>query len=225
MSAATTPDPTDPMAEAAEQVRAYLVTLRGGAPFLSSADARLLLGWLDQGVPVPLILGSLDRVAERRRQRRSRGRMSLTSARRTVEKAWGTPQPGVGLRALGPAAAALDAWLDAVAEPGDPAVAGLVTAARDRVAEGGALEALIADLGAACRRFHAAQWQADPARQEALVLAARGDFASVKDKVSDAVFADLVAEAARGRLRARWPLVSAAELWDRVAESLAAADR
>lgn len=35
--------------EAAEAVRAYLVSVRGGAPLLSSADARLLYGWLREG--------------------------------------------------------------------------------------------------------------------------------------------------------------------------------
>ena len=68
----------------AEEVTAYLVTLRGGAPFLSGADGRLLVRWLDQGVPVPTILTALDQVAERRRKRRTRSRLSLNAAKGVV---------------------------------------------------------------------------------------------------------------------------------------------
>ena len=42
-----TDSPPDPIEAAAEEVRAHLVALRGGAPFLSPGDARLLLRWLD----------------------------------------------------------------------------------------------------------------------------------------------------------------------------------
>ena len=49
------------LAEEAEEVRAYLVNLRGGAPFLSGADSQLLDGWLTDGVPVAVIMASMDR--------------------------------------------------------------------------------------------------------------------------------------------------------------------
>jgi hypothetical protein len=213
--------PADPSLEAAtaaaEEVRAYLVALRGGAPFLSGADARLLVGWLDQGVPVPLILSSLDRVAARRQARRVRSRMSLNSARREVEKAWGSPQAVPVNQIAAPAITALDGWLDAVATAGGSVVAGLVTAGRDRIGEGGDVASLVADLSGACRRFHDAQWRSDPDQQRRLEALARDDLADLKDKVNASVFRDLVEESARAQLRARWPLVCAAEVWDRVA--------
>ncbi len=71
---------------AAEQVRAHLVSLRGGAPFFSSADGQLLLRWLDEEVPVPRICMALERAAEARRKRPSRIPLSLSHAKRHLAK-------------------------------------------------------------------------------------------------------------------------------------------
>ena len=71
---------------AAEQVRAHLVSLRGGAPFFSSADGQLLLRWLDEEVPVPRICMALERAADARRKRPSRIPLSLSHAKRHVAK-------------------------------------------------------------------------------------------------------------------------------------------
>ena len=205
-------------AERAESVRAYLVALRGGAPFLSSADARLLLGWLDQGVPVALILGALDQVAEQRRQRRSRGRMSLNSARKAVEKRWGglvsAPPPPPGQVAT----AALVAWVEELerGHGADPRVAALVADARVALGRAEGAHALIEQLAGCCRRFHDALWEHDPDEQAALRQAAADELAPLQESLGAAVFADLVEDAARSRLRARWPRVCASELWDRL---------
>ena len=48
----TKPDIERSMEANAEEVRAYLVAVRGGAPFLSAADGRLLIHWLEQGFSV-----------------------------------------------------------------------------------------------------------------------------------------------------------------------------
>ncbi len=53
-----------PREQDAEIVRAYLVELRGGAPFLSSRDGRLLLVWMDSDVPVALICQALEELSE-----------------------------------------------------------------------------------------------------------------------------------------------------------------
>ena len=50
----------DALADAAEEVRAWLVTARGGAPFLSGADGRLLVSWLEAGVSVADLLRAID---------------------------------------------------------------------------------------------------------------------------------------------------------------------
>ena len=81
----TTQDIERSMEEKAEEVRAYLVAVRGGAPFLSAADGRLLLEWLEQGFSVARILAGVDDVAEKRRKKMTRGRLTLSACRRTVE--------------------------------------------------------------------------------------------------------------------------------------------
>ena len=72
--------------EAAEQIRAHLVHLRGGAPFLSPADARCLVRWFDEEVPTQVILVALERCAESRRRSKARRPFSLRSAKRHLYK-------------------------------------------------------------------------------------------------------------------------------------------
>src|SRR5690606_23823677 len=76
------PDLDGPRAEAAAIVVRALVRLRGGAPFLSSADASALVGWLDDGIPVARILRALDEAAARRRAQRVRAPLQLRHAKR-----------------------------------------------------------------------------------------------------------------------------------------------
>jgi hypothetical protein len=71
---------------AAEQVREHLVTLRGGAPFLSPADGRLLGRWLDEATPVAAICLALERAVDARRKAPSRVPLSLTHAKRHLGK-------------------------------------------------------------------------------------------------------------------------------------------
>ena len=76
----------DATQQAAEQVRAHLVSLRGGAPFLSSADGQLLLTWLDAQVPVAQICAAIELAADARRKRPSRIPLSLGHAKRHMKK-------------------------------------------------------------------------------------------------------------------------------------------
>ena len=61
--------------------RAYVVAARGGAPFLSAADGRLLVRWLESGISVARILAAVDEVAEKRRKKRTRGRLTLSACK------------------------------------------------------------------------------------------------------------------------------------------------
>lgn len=72
--------------QAAEQVAAYLVNVRGGAMFLSGADVRLLAQWLDEAIPVPAILCAIDKVSEKRRANRVKTRLSLNRCKSTLKK-------------------------------------------------------------------------------------------------------------------------------------------
>src|SRR5690606_32445689 len=66
----------------AGEVRAHLVMLRGGAPFLSPADTLQLVRWFEDGVPVGAILHALDLAWEARRRKPSRVPLGLRQARR-----------------------------------------------------------------------------------------------------------------------------------------------
>lgn len=201
------------LAAQAESVRAYLVAVRGGAPFLSSADGRLLLRWLEQGVPVPLILSAIDDAAARRQKKRARSRLTLRGCRARVEKRWGAAPAPPPEAELGP----LRQWLAEVAAAGPEAVT-LVTAATARIDQGGDLESLVGDLVDACRRFQEAAWRGLSVEEQAAHRdEAVGELATLRDHVKPAVWDDLVEEAARARVRRAWPLVCASAVWDRVA--------
>lgn len=71
---------------AAEEVRAHLVSMRGGAPFLSPSDAYILDSWLTEGVSIPSILYAIERAALARRTRRSRVPLTLGQVKRHLKK-------------------------------------------------------------------------------------------------------------------------------------------
>ena len=72
--------------ESAEHIATYLVNVRGGALFLSGADLRLLVEWLQGDVPVPAILCAIDKVSEKRRLNRTRTRLSLNQCKAALKK-------------------------------------------------------------------------------------------------------------------------------------------
>jgi hypothetical protein len=73
------------LADEAEEVRAWFVQVRGGAPFLSGADGAALATWLDSGVGVPRILRAIEVTAEVRRARRHRRPFTLKSCGAALE--------------------------------------------------------------------------------------------------------------------------------------------
>lgn len=215
---------TDPAARLddprAEEVRAHLALLRGGAPFLSATDGRLLVRWLEGGVPVVLILSALDRAAERRQRaaRPARGRLGLGSVRAAVDKAVGAAvaaEPGPAI------AAARGAWQDWCA-----AVVGIAVAPADRPAHAAlvaAVQAVPADAPTdarlhaavtAVRHFHSALSAADAARLGALQAAAAAALAPLAAALPPDDFAELVQESVAGQLRAIYPAASTAPLRD-----------
>ncbi|MDP6933046.1 MAG: hypothetical protein QGG40_09025 [Myxococcota bacterium] len=223
---------TEIWADEAEEIRAYLVSLRGGAPFLSSADSRLLLAWLESGVGLPLILTCLDRVAERRRARRVRARLSLHACRGEIKRAlkrgerlggseqsMSRPEPETrerasspGLCSLAEEIGALD-WPEVLVEPRQTLVHELLALA------GRAQEDLEQTAGAAigaCRRFQEQAWERLSHERPALLEQARGEIVDLRDALGEERFEQAVEEVARDRLRARFPQVSAGTVWDRL---------
>ncbi len=187
--------------EAAEEVRAYLVTLRGGAPFLSPLDGRLLLEWLEADVSVPLILKALDEAAVRRRSRRARSPLRLTSIRRWVSKARALP----AARPTGD----LSILIEVLESSPDPL---LWQAARELDDISGEGEALVRGALAVSRRFYERAWTR--ADQKALHRQASFEVEELQEGLSEKQWLGLVEEVARDLLRQRYPEMSATNIWD-----------
>ncbi|MCB9746269.1 MAG: hypothetical protein H6741_35460 [Alphaproteobacteria bacterium] len=196
----------DALAEAAERVRDHLVTLRGGAPFLSPFDAQLLLEWLRGGVSVSIILRALEQAAERRRAKRSRAPLSLKHARAGVKQEMGRRLPRVegGGGSLAPVVVALRASAD----PQEREVAEALAAL-----EGEGERLLEQALGVA-RRFFERAW--DEADQAALLEQAQGELGDLAELMGEGQLRRAQEEVARDLLRQAHPLLSASHLWDTV---------
>lgn len=196
-------------AAAAEEVRSHLVCLRGGGLFLSSADALLLVQWLDAGVSVPRILRALERAAEARRARRSRFPLQLTHAKRHLDRPTKGAFGGAVRQVPGPALAPVVVGLDGSA-PSELALRGALEAL-----QGTDPEALFREAATAVRGFLEARWHELPASARATLEAeARDDLGDLADGLDEDTLEALVAEGARDRLRAGYPALSAASLWE-----------
>lgn len=200
--------------EAAEEVRAHLVAVRGGALFLSSADALLLVRWLDDGVPVGDILAAIERAAEARRKARSRLPLGL-----------GRVAPHLGKRGR-----AVKPRVPSARHPFD----GLAVELRGLAATDGGGEALVA-LGAALvgvdpahpdgllrvaaalvRDFLDARWESlDEEAREALRVGGRAAYA-LFDDLDDHERTQLIEEVARDTLRSCYPMLTIASLEARI---------
>ncbi len=182
--------------ELAEAVRAYLVGLRGGAPFLSSADARLLKRWLDQDLPLWLILEGLDKAAAKRRERRLRTPLSLQHAKAFVKVE----------SDLVPRVSGLSSLIRDLSTHADPQVRELST----ELADAPSCEAAVARI----TQWHESRWeQAD----RALWLEKAADeLEDLKELVSEERFKSLCAETARDLMRQQVPALCASRVWDTV---------
>jgi hypothetical protein len=195
--------------EAAEEVRAHLVAVRGGAPFLSPADARLLVSWLDAGVPVVDVLRAIERAAEARRKARSRLPLTLTR----VKVHLGKPHPAKHVAR-------------ATEDHGHP-LAVIAAQLRDRGAEdlAGALlalptedpDALVRAALAHARAWMLRAWEAlPPDRRDAMLDEARETLRSLQLGHTATELETMAEEVARDELRHSWPMLDASTLWDAV---------
>ena len=180
-------------ADDAEAVRAYLVELRGGAPFLSSRDGRLLLGWMDAGVPVAFICQALDRAAEKRRTRRVKTPLSLRNASTAVKKWQGAPEPV----SAGPMEPLARMWR----EGGEL-----------RAAEALGSATTLQEVVAVARQELARLWEA--ADRPALEARAAEELRDLK--LDERALQAAIEEVARDLLRQDHPLLSASVIWDTV---------
>lgn len=206
---------------AAEAVREHLVSLRGGAPFLSPTDAALLLGWLDAGVPVSHILQGLERASVNRRKKRARVPLSLTHAKRYVGRAGkATPIPVNADNSPSGALSALVAALE-VQAASDPRESSLLTLSASLAeldpGDPDDPEALSTAAIGRIRVFFDSWWanMSDPTRNEYLSVA-RHDLADLEAMLDEAAFHAVVEEHARGCLRDAYPHLTATAVWNLV---------
>lgn len=197
---------------AAEEVRAHLTALRGGGVFLSPTDAWQLVRWLEQGVSVSAIAIALERAALARRDSRGKMPLSLMSAKRHLGKEargffhpapparGGEPPLAPVVRAMQLVPATFDAQPRARLEPALLAVV-------DRGEEG------VRQALAAIREFLDGAWDAAGAdRQAGWRAEAVEELGDLLALVDEGTGPALIEEAARDRLRARYPALTAATL-------------
>ncbi len=200
--------------ESAQAVVDHLGTLRGGGLFLSGVDGVLLVDWLDSGIPVSLIVVALETVADRRRKRRVKSRLSLRSCKGEVKRLLkrGVPDRRAALSAgpilaSPPPAAAVGDGLDGLAAS--------ATAQLDALPAGD--PATVADLAMAIvRRFHEQAWLAASDEHPVLKAAAAVELADFQRSMDPLHWEEAVEEAARDLLRQRYPGLSAVAVWDRL---------
>ncbi len=181
-----------PHADAAEEVRAWLVTARGGAPFLSAGDGQRLADWLEAGVPVRDLLRAIDETSARRRAKRLRQAFSL----RTIEPA--LKRPGAGSLRRSQAIPSPDAvpWPDA-----RPLVAELAAL----VARDGPGDSAYLQVSRRVREFFDRVWAELAPFHSVLRAAALEDLGAIADELDDDTRAALCEEYARERVRSHYP--------------------
>ena len=209
----TEPDIPMSLQVAAQSVIDHLCALRGGGLLLSAMDGRLLIEWLDQGVQPALIMTALERVAERRRARRVKAPLSLRSCKGEVKKLRKKSLAGH----LSAAHLTPPAEETTVALSGDPlaALAKAALEALDRLPSGAVEERSELALQIV-RQFHLDAWQASTAQHVELRAAAETELHELRDKMDPVAWDAAVESVARDTLRRRYPMLSAAAVWDRL---------
>jgi hypothetical protein len=205
--------------DTAEAVWQHLVAHRGAGLFLSSADGRRLLDWLDREVPLADILRAIERAAASRAKSGSRVPLGLGHVNRHL----GKPTSGIFRSPGGPA----------LPDSGAGTLQPLVRMIRERAdgdALGPLLRALADDLDALgaedvagqamvrVRAFHDAVYEAlGEGRRAQLHDAARAALGDLVHMLEERELTPLIEERARHEARSGYAWLSAATVWDLVA--------
>ncbi len=197
------------LAAAAEEVRAWFVQARGGAPFLSGKDGRLLVTWLEAGHPVSSILVAIEQVAARRVARRARHPFHLDACEATLKK----------LRA-----GKLPAPLELPTPEGSPVEGeeALLAAARGRLHSlSGDLEARLQQACHIVRELHAALWELHRPEHPALLEQASKDLEDLAALLGESGLQRAAEERARDSLRRRYPEFSMTRICEELERAVA----
>jgi len=202
----------------AEEVRAYVVATRGGAPFLSAADGRLLVGWLESGISVARILAAVDDVAEKRRKKRTRGRLTLSACKRSIEGKSAQTRPNTPTPS-----ASLSVYITALREM--TVHSGLENDHQRLINR---IETIDSSLGpehlateavVAVRHFQEAAWARAQPHLESIRQEAAQELTALQGVLTPQAMATAIEEVCRDIVRRQTPLVSASAVWDRVTTS------
>jgi hypothetical protein len=217
-AAAESPATNHTLAEAAEEVRAFFVTTRGGAPFLSGADGEQLLRWLDAGQTVSALLRAIETTASRRAARRTRVPFTLRSiaaalkapsssgragSRRSMASAQPSPCPPSSAEDAMHSSDLADA--DNLAREARGAlIARTQRDPEERAREGCRI----------VRAFHERLWVSLDPELPTLRARAAHALADARDDVDTELFDAMCDEWVRARLRERYPDLTATRVWE-----------
>jgi hypothetical protein len=200
----------------AETISEYLITLRGGAPFLSGADTRLLVQWLDEDIPPPAILSALERVALKRRAKRARTRLSLNATKGELRKLLGKKEPpkpqAKPIHFFAPLHRKI---LESITEKSSfvflqKSIAQQLLDIDDTTYDKIKTEKAISLISS----FHQQVWDESEEERFLLTKQAENEIAAMRSMIPPRKWNDLVEEIARDHLRSRYPLFSAQMIWD-----------
>ena len=203
--------------ENAETIRSYLISVRGGAPFLSGADCRLLIQWLDDEVPVPTILTTIDKVSAKRRQKRVRTRLSLSICKGTLNRLIGKKHL-IPLQI--PESSGIENWLQDLQgmtvsadliEPHQKLISNIRKLLKIETLD---LPQKASEIISACRSFHDSAWELAFDEQFDLQEKAETELSALKSLLHGQAWKDAVEEVMRDHVRQRYPLVNAQAVWD-----------
>jgi len=206
--------------EKAEQIRAYLVHVRGGAPFLSGADCRLLIAWLDNQVSVLAITTAIDKVAEKRRAKRVRSRLTLNNCKGTLKKILSnkskTPKSLKSIKSLG--LQGLAQQILQLNMPENIQSLQLQLAHKlSALAEEPSSDHVQAEKGIAlCREFHEHVWLATTDQHGVLQERAEKELESLRTLLGPQHWREMLEEVMRDKLRSQYPIISAQSIWNAV---------
>jgi hypothetical protein len=205
--------------DSAEQVRDYLVSIRGGAPFLSGADCQLLVSWLDEQIPVPAILCAIDKVSLRRRAKRVRTRLSLNSCKGELQKILtkNNADQSKNIKDIGNGLNLLAEKILTSLNDDKKFVKEKISVAnkfKKLSQDDRATEIIAKDAIQLITDFHSFVWQESYDRHEVFTQQAEEELSGLQNLLSSMRWQEAVEEVARDRLRAQFPLFSAQMIWN-----------
>jgi hypothetical protein len=192
----------------AEEVRAFLVQVRGGSPFLSSPDGRALHAWLAAGVPVTTLLRGIEAAAARRRAIRSRKPFTLVGCRKAIEGLRSGLAKAEDPVAIQTSEAAADATLADEAARVEAATAAMALVQLEDP------EARARARCAIARVFHQQLWDDLAPQRESLLATAAAALSDLAEALEPRLYANLCEEWARDRLRQRYPQFTPTRIWE-----------